>query len=181
MKKISVVIVVKNEEKNISRCLNSVKWADEILVVDTGSTDRTREICRSFPCRLIEREWTGFGPTKKWAVEQAENDWVLSLDADEEVSASLRRKMDDLLQDDQSAAGYRIRRRSYYLGKVIRHSGWDHDFPLRLFNRTYGNFNQKAIHESVTLKGRIEKISEPVIHYPYPEIGTHLQKIDHYA
>jgi glycosyltransferase involved in cell wall biosynthesis len=180
MSKVSVTIVVLNEEKNIERCLGSVDWADEILVVDTGSTDGTVNICKAHGCRLVETEWLGFGPTKALAVDSASHEWILSVDADEEVSPELRSSIREVLGDPEFA-GYRIRRTSFYLNTRIRHSGWNRDYPLRLFSRAYGNFNRKLVHESVQLNGGTGQIEDPLIHYTYPTVESHIRKLNRYA
>ena len=134
MNKLSISIITKNEASNIKRCLESVKWADEIIVVDSGSTDGTLEICKNYHCKIIETEWLGFGRTKQIGVNAAMNDWILSIDADEEVSVNLKDEILELVQSTQFHA-FNIKRVSYYLKKRIQYSGWQTDYPLRLFNK----------------------------------------------
>ena len=177
---LSVTIITLNEEKNIERCLKSVAWADEIVVVDSGSSDDTINICQRFGCKIIQTTWLGYGPTKKQAVESATNDWILSIDADEEVTDELRVKIRTILENPHSQ-GYRIKRKSFYLGQVVQHCGWDRDYPLRLFNRRYGNFNDKQIHESVEITGQISQIEEPLLHYTYPTLSSHILRLDKYS
>jgi len=180
MHNISVTIITKNEEHNIERCLKSVQWADEIVVVDSGSTDKTLAICRQYPCKILESEWLGFGRTKKFAVNAATNDWIFSIDADEEVTTSLKEKILAIMNKPQHH-GYRIKRQSFYLHKLIRYSGWQRDYQLRLFDRRQGNFNEKTIHESVTVSGSVGKIDEPLLHYTYPTIQAHVQRMNLYS
>ncbi len=180
MEKVSVTIITKNEEANIERCLKSLTWADEIVVVDSGSTDRTIEICKRFNCKLIETEWKGFGKTKKFAVDIAKYDWIFSIDADEEVTSTLSGKIKSIL-DSPKFMAYQIKRNSFYLGEMIRFCGWQNDYPLRLFNRKYGNFNDSTIHEKVTTKVEKAKVHEPLLHYTYPMIKTHFDKINFYT
>jgi len=177
---ISVTIITKNEERNIERCLRSVSWADEIIVVDSGSTDRTVEICNQFRCRVLQTEWRGYGLTKHFAVEQASHDWIFSIDADEEATVQLHGEIERILENPD-AAGYRIKRNSFYLRKMIRHAGWNKDYPLRLFNRKYGNFNDKVLHESVQLSGNVKKIEAPILHYTYPTIHSHVARMNKYS
>jgi len=177
---ISVVIITKDEEKNIERCLKSVLWTDEIVVVDNGSTDSTPEICRKYHCRIIESEWLGFGPLKQLAVNSAVHDWIFSIDSDEEVSEALKNKILNILKNPQ-LNGYRIKRESFYLGKKIRYCGWDRDYQLRLFNRKFGNFNDRVVHESVSITGEVGRIEEPISHYTYPTIHSHIDKMDRYT
>jgi len=180
--RLSVTVITKDEAPNISRCLESVRWSDEIVVVDSGSTDATIEICRAFPCRVIQSEWRGFGPMKQYAVEQASNDWILSVDADEVVTTVLASSLSALMQSGPSSSAFRIRRRSYYLGKPIRFSGWQHDCPIRLFDRRLGTFNDRILHESVIVGGPVDTIRDGVLmHYPYPTISSHLVKMDRYS
>ena len=178
--KLSVTIITKNEEKNIGRCLESVKWADEIIVVDSGSEDKTLSICREYNCKIVQTGWFGFGLTKQKAVAAAKYDWIFSIDADEEVTPQLQKKLQSILKDPQ-ADGYRIKRESFYLNRWIKHCGWNRDYPLRLFNRQKGGFNDKPVHESVIVKGRISRIHEILKHYTYPDLTSYLNKMEHYS
>jgi len=180
MNKLSVTIITKNEEKNIKRCLKSVKWADEIIVVDSGSKDNTVKVCHDFGCRVIETDWRGFGKTKKYAVEQAKYDWIFSIDADEVVTDNLKNKIISILEDP-AKKGYKIKRSSFYLGKKIKHCGWNRDYPLRLFNRQYGNFNEKIVHESVEINGDVGRIESELLHYTYPTIESHIERLARYS
>ena len=119
MNDLSVTIISKNEEKNIERCLKSLSWVDEIVVVDSGSTDSTREICQKYNCKIIDSEWLGFGNTKKLAVDSASNDWILSIDSDEEITGELKNKIVEILSSPEQNA-YRIKRKSFYLEKLIK-------------------------------------------------------------
>ncbi|MBN2430130.1 MAG: glycosyltransferase family 2 protein [Acidobacteria bacterium] len=178
---LTVTIITRNEEKNIARCLASVAWADEIVVVDSFSDDRTPSICREFGCRLLTTDWRGFGRTKQFAVDAATHDWIFSIDADEEVTPELRQALQEMMTTVPCQAGYRIKRQSYYLGRLIRHSGWNRDYPLRLFDRRRGRFKDVLVHESVTVAGRAGKIEAPLLHYTYPTLTSHLEKINHYT
>lgn len=181
MGKISAVIITKNEEKNIERCLNSLQWTDEIIIVDSGSVDKTIEICQRYECKIITTEWLGFGKTKRLAVDSAKYDWILSIDADEEISPGLKNRIKEIFLRGPKCNGYKIKRISYYLDKRIKHSGWGKEYKLRLFNRKYGNFNERTVHESVTIKGETGTIQEPIYHYPYPTVKVHLEKMNLYA
>jgi glycosyltransferase involved in cell wall biosynthesis len=177
---LSVVIVAKNEAANIAACLESVAWADEIVVLDSGSADGTPDLCRRAGCRVIEEPWLGFGPTKRRAVETASHDWVLSIDADERVSGPLAARIRETL-DRPAFSGYRIRRRSHYLGEPVRFCGWQYDRPLRLFDRRAGNFNDRQVHERVVLNAPAGVLEEPLFHHPYPTLETHIAKMTRYA
>lgn len=180
MNKLSATIITFNEEKNIERCLKSLQWLDEIVIVDSYSTDKTIEICEKYGCKIIQTEWKGFGNTKKYAVDNASNNWIFSIDADEEVSEELRIEIEKLLKNPEFNA-YKIKRNSFYLNEEIKYCGWHRDFPLRLFNRKYGNFNDKQVHESVIINGEKGKIEAPLYHYTYPTISSHFSKINRYS
>ena len=181
MNKLSISIITKNEASNIKRCLESVKWADEIIVVDSGSTDGTLEICKNYHCKIIETEWLGFGRTKQIGVNAAMNDWILSIDADEEVSVNLKDEILELVQSTQFHA-FNIKRVSYYLKKRIQYSGWQTDYPLRLFNKKYGNFNDTSVHESVVMDSKnASTIQALLYHYPFQSISSHISKINLYT
>ena len=179
--KLSVTIITKNESANITRCLNSVSWADEIVVVDSGSTDDTLKICRRYKCRIIESEWLGFGKTKQLAVDQADNDWILSIDADEELTPELQKEIRELADFDFHNRAYKIKRNSYYLGQKIRFCGWQNDAPLRLFNKNEGSFNDKAVHESVVTSQQISILKHRMEHYTYPTLESHFRKMKFYG
>jgi glycosyltransferase involved in cell wall biosynthesis len=177
---LSVVIITYQEEENIARCLDSVKnLADEIVVVDSNSTDRTVEICRSLGCRIFSHAFEGYGKQKQFAVDQAANDWVLSLDADEVVSKELHTEIRNLMNiENNPVAGYRIPRSFFYMGRILKHTKEDH---LRLFNRKKGHFTLVPVHEEIIAEGTILKLKEKLIHYSYRDISHHLQKIDSYT
>jgi glycosyltransferase involved in cell wall biosynthesis len=181
MNKLSVAIITKNEEKNIERCLKSISFADEIVVVDSGSQDRTREICLQYGANVITSAWLGFAETKQFAVDQCKNDWILVLDADEEITSKLEKKILSILQNP-SSSGYRIKRKSFYLGKMIEHCGWNSDYTLRLFKADTGRFNNRKLHESIIIRdGKIGRIEESMLHYTYPTLESHFQKMLIYA
>ncbi len=183
MHKLTVAIITFNEEKNIARCLASVKAvADEILVVDSLSSDRTVEICRNMDCRVISREFAGYGAQKQFAVDQASHDWILSLDADEALSEELGKHIRDLMNMDEIPfAGYKILRQLVYLGRVMRHSGLGHEYILRLFNRKKGKFTQVPVHEEIKVEGSIGKISGSFLHYSYSSFENHIDKTNRYT
>ena len=179
--KLSVIIITLNEADNIRACLESVAWADEIIVVDSGSTDDTLSICEELGAKvLINRNWQGFGFQKNLALQQASGDWILSLDADERISPALQQTIKATLENP-SADGYLFPRQAYFLGKAMRHGGWWPDYVLRLFRREAGKFSQVLVHENVLLAGKIEKIREPIIHYSYVSLEQLLDKINKYS
>lgn len=171
---LSLVVITLNEEKNLKSCLDSVPFASDIVVLDSFSKDKTKDIAQAAGARFIEQSWLGFGPQKKKAVELARYDWVLSLDADERLSPELQLEIQQQFGGLEVKTGYLLPRISFYLGRWIRHGGWYPDYQLRLFNRQYSNWDQAGIHEKVAapqtakLKGTIqhfvfESISHQVI------------------
>jgi glycosyltransferase involved in cell wall biosynthesis len=175
---ISAAIITKNEEGNIERCLRALDWVDEIVVVDSGSTDRTLEICAKYRCKTIKAEWLGYGRNKRLAVDSASNNWVLAVDADEEVTPELAREIQDILSRDEVKDGYKIRWRSMYLGRWIRHSGWNRFYKLKLFDRTRGNYTDDVMHETVRLKGEVGRFKNALRHYTYPDLATVARKME---
>lgn len=178
--KISAVIIAKDEEKHLPDCLASLDWADEIVVVDSGSNDRTPEICRSHPkVRYFEREWEGFGRQKNFAVGQTVNDWVFNIDADERVSPELRAAI--LSADPARFDGFRVARENYFGSRWIRHCGWYPDYNLRLYNRQRCRFAERLVHEAVECRGPVGTLQGNLIHYTYEGIGDYLRRMDRYS
>ena len=182
MKPLSVVIIARNEEKNIRRCLQSVAWASEIVLVDSGSDDGTVEIAREFNVNVIDRPFTGYGPAKKEAVNNATSDWILSIDADEEVSPRLKDEITNILADENvQCAGYFVRRKTLFLGRWIKHCGWYPDYILRLFRKSHGDFNEAVVHEKVVLSGATGHLKGELLHYSYPSLEDYLRKSNWYT
>jgi (heptosyl)LPS beta-1,4-glucosyltransferase len=181
MEKLSVVIIACNEERNMERCLKSVFWADEIVVADSGSTDGTVEICERHGCKIFRTPWLGFSRTRRFAVARASHDWILSVDADEEVSDELRRSIQSLLKDSPPFRGYRVTERSFFLGKRIRHSGWNRESHVRLFHRQYGGYNDRPVHEGVRVEGEKGILKGILWHYPYPNLQVYIRKMNQYS
>ena len=180
MAKLSVIIITKNEAENIRACLESVKWADEIIVVDSGSSDATVEICREFGAQVHEHDWPGFGMQKNRALSYATNEWVFSLDADERVTADLKAQLIKAMENG-SEDGFYVPRLSQFCGRFIRHSGWYPDYVLRLFKRTKGRFSDDMVHERVILEGAAGRLSSPLLHYSYINEADVQRKTGQYA
>ena len=178
---LSVIIITKNEQDNIKNCLESVKWADEIIVVDSGSTDRTEEICRKYTDKFYVKDWPGFGIQKQRALELASHKWVLSVDADERVTSELRDEIINKVAHNSNISGYLIPRLSNYLSKDIYHAGWYPDYTLRLVKKQKSHFTEDIVHEKMVVDGSIGKLSNHFLHYPYKDISHHLQKINTYS
>ena len=175
--KISAVIITFNEAENIRAACESVTWADEIVVVDSESTDATREIAAECGARVIGNQWPGFAAQKQFATDAASNDWIFSLDADERVSPELRRTIERLKSKDESslADGYRIARRTFYMNRWIRGGGWYPDHQLRLFKRHQGSWGNRLIHESFQLRrgARVETLTGDLLHYTVRDAAHH--------
>jgi len=180
MAALSVIIISKNEEANIRACLESVKWADEIVVVDSGSSDATVEICRELGAKVYVHDWQGFGVQKNRALSYASLDWVLSIDADERVTPELRSQLTKAIEEG-STNGFLVPRLSQFCGRFIRHSGWYPDYVLRLFRRAKGRFSDDMVHERVMLEGTAGKLSSPLLHYSYLNKADVKRKTEQYA
>jgi glycosyltransferase involved in cell wall biosynthesis len=181
MNKVSVVIITLNEENNIKGCLESVKWADEIIVVDSGSQDKTVEICRQYTDFVYDILWQGFGKQKNSAVDLAHFDWILSIDADERVTPELKEEIGELLKEELKCSGYFISRKSYFGKRLILHCGWFPDFTIRLFNRKKGRFNDVQVHESVQISGNLGYLRHSLIHFTYKNISDFLIRMNRYS
>lgn len=181
MEKVSVAIITKNEERNIRDCLESVKWADEIVVVDNGSTDDTLKICQEFQVRVFQEDWKGYSAQKNSAIEKTRNEWVLSLDADERVSPDLRVEIGAALEGDRSIDGYFIARKNFFLGKWIKFCGWYPDYNLRLFRKRRGHFQERAVHEKVELLGEAAALKHPLVHDTYRSLSDFFLRMDRYS
>ena len=179
--KITATIITFNEAGNVRAACESVAWANEILVVDSESTDDTREIARACGARVITRAWPGFAAQKQFAAESAAHDWVFSLDADERVSKGLRAELEDLLYTDsaQLADGYRVPRRSFYMNRWIRGGGWYPDHQLRLYDRRRGRWEGEYVHESVRMEAgaRVETLRGDIEHYSVRDAAHHHRMI----
>ena len=184
MPKLSVVIITLNEERNLERCLRSIAGlADEVVVVDSGSTDRTKDICSAYGARFIVQPFLGYVAQKNFATEQATHDWVLNLDADEEVSADLQDSIRNVLKAPEAAA-YKLGRMTNYCGYWIRHSGWYPDIKIRLYDRRTGRWQGEQIHEywePASTETRIGEVRGILYHYSYYTISDHLRQIEKFS
>jgi len=179
--KISAVIITFNEEQKIAQAIKSVAWANEILVVDSESTDKTREIALSLGAKVLLEKWQGFSKQKQFASASATNDWIFSLDADEIVSDELKNEILQLkdLVENKLADGYKIPRLSFYMNRPIRRGGWYPDWQMRLFNRRKGKWKDVLIHESVQMQtdARVEKLTGDILHYSVEDASHHHRMI----
>ncbi len=179
--RITAVIIVKNEEHQIMDCLQSLGWVDEIVVVDTGSTDRTVELAGRFASRVCKIEFKGYGDAKNYGVHMATGEWILSLDADERISPQLREEIEETLKREGDREGYYIPRKPFFLGKPIFHGGWYPAYVLRLFKRGEGFFNSRKVHEDVKLSGRVAYLKNHILHYTDPNLSHYLDKLNSYT
>jgi glycosyltransferase involved in cell wall biosynthesis len=181
--RLSVAIIACDEARCIGACLESVRWADELIVVDTGSRDETRDICRKYTSQVYSRPWQGYAAAKNAAIALATGDWILSLDADERVSAELRRELLALRQQplDTLADGYAIPRRNYLWGRWLRHGGLYPDHQVRLFKRGRGVFTAQRVHESVAIQGRVARLRHPIEHESYRDLGDLIARLNRYS
>ena len=176
---ISAVIITYNEEKNILAALESISWVDEMIVVDSHSTDRTIMIAAEHGAKVIVRDWPGFSEQKQFGVDAASNDWILSLDADERATPELKKEIEAIKALGPPADGYRIPRLSVYMGREIRHSGWYPDRQLRLFDRRKGRWNGRTIHESVEMAPgtKMADLSSDILHFSVEDAAHHHRMI----
>lgn len=182
MDKLSVIIITKNEAENIRACVESIAWADEIIVVDSGSSDKTVDICRELGASVYVHDWPGFGMQKNRALNYASHAWVLSIDADEQVTVQLRSAIQAVLDNrDGKCAAYRISRLSSYCGRFMRHSGWYPDHIVRLFKRDAASFSEDLVHERLQVNGKIGLLDGELLHYAYQDIEEVLDKINSYS
>jgi (heptosyl)LPS beta-1,4-glucosyltransferase len=179
--KLSVTIITLNEAANIDACLSSVAWADERLVVDSGSTDGTADRARAAGARVIVRDWPGYSEQKNVAAGEASHDWILSIDADERVTPELGAEIATLLGSEPPAAGYRVPRIAWHLGRWIRTTDWYPDYQLRLYDRRRARWKPRRVHESVEADGPVAPLQHDLQHYAYRDIGHHHQTMDRYT
>jgi glycosyltransferase involved in cell wall biosynthesis len=181
MQPISATLITFNEERNIAEALQSVSWADEIVVVDSGSSDATLDICRRFTDKIFHRNWTGYVDQKNCAVERARNDWIISLDADERLSSELQVEIQDLARKGFGKTGYKISRVVFFMGRWIRHGDWYPDYQLRLFDRRRGRWKGGRVHESVKTIEKPEFLKGEIYHYTYRNLSEYLQRLETYS
>ncbi len=179
MNKISVVIITKDEEKNISECLKSVEWADEIIVVDSESTDKTIELSKKITDKVFIRKWEGYVPQKRYGLSLAKNEWVLSLDADERITPELK---DEILNlSPGNIFGFRIRRKNFLLKKEITSCGWEKDYQLRLLKKDKTDLSDRLVHEKFIVDGKVDTLKNPMLHYTFSSFTEYLNKINYYT
>jgi glycosyltransferase involved in cell wall biosynthesis len=181
MSSLTVTVITLNEEANIVPCLESANWAAEIVVLDSGSTDRTVTLARQFTDRVFEVPWQGFGKTKNQAIAAARMPWIFVLDADERITPDLRREIEQVVAADGPLDGYRVPRRNHFCGRFIKYLGWYPDYSIRLFRKAKGRFVEREVHESVEIDGQVGTLEHPMLHYTYTSSSDFVQRMDRYS
>ncbi len=179
---LTAIVPTLNEESNIRECLATLAFADEILVVDSGSTDRTVSLAAATPrTRVLTHEYLGNGPQCNWAMNQARHPWVLIVDADERVPAGLAREINDLLAAGPPADQYLLRRENVFLGRVIRHSGWGSDRLVRFVRRDTATYPERSVHADMKVAGHPPTLETPLVHFTFRSFGAYLEKLHRYS
>jgi glycosyltransferase involved in cell wall biosynthesis len=182
MEKISVYVLTFNNERTIERCLRSVQWADEVVIVDHYSTDRTPEICCHYTDRFYQKEWTNYRDEYNYAVTLATHTWVMFLDSDEEISEELAHEIkEELGKNNGQWAGYITPRMTYYLGRWIRHGEWYPDYKIRFYDRTKGTWVGRTLHPRIEVAGTVKRLMHACLHYNYRDITDQIQTMDRYS
>lgn len=184
MARLSVVMIVKNEAANLAACLETAAWADEIVVLDSGSSDETETIARRYTDKFfVASDWPGYGPQRQRAQSHATGDWILMLDADERITPELRAEIEKIVRDDYRDAVYAVPRLSWVFGRFIRHSGWYPDYVTRLYPRERASYGEERVHEKLHYSGELreEKLTGDLLHYTYRDLNHYLVKSAHYA
>lgn len=178
---LSVIVITHNEAHAIRVCLESVEWADEIIVVDSGSTDDTVAICREFTTHVYSHDWPGFGPQKNRALDYATGEWVMSLDADERLSPALRDEIQAAMAAPGTNSAFKMPRFSSFCGRFMRHAGWWPDYVTRLFRRGSAHFSDDLVHERLLVTGTIDVLKFPLLHDTYRDLEEVLDKVNSYS
>jgi glycosyltransferase involved in cell wall biosynthesis len=179
---LSVAIITKNEEEKIRSCLQSISFAGQIILVDSGSTDSTLQIVAEFDCEVYSEEWRGFGPQKQLAIEKCRLPWILVLDADEQIPPETAERIKNIITDPQiPQAGFSFPRKNYFQGRWIRHAGWWPDRIVRLFRKGSGRMSSAQVHEAVEVTGIVGELNVPIEHFTESSLSKIIQKIDKYS
>jgi glycosyltransferase involved in cell wall biosynthesis len=182
MAKLTVITITRDEERNIVECLDSVRWADQLVVVDSGSVDRTVDLARRFTGDIYTIDWEGYGHARNFALDHAAGEWILWLDADERVPPELATEIQDLVGRDVSGfSGFSVARRAYFLGKWIRHCGWYPSRVVRLFRKDRGRFSENRVHERLDLQGEVGMLRHDLLHFTDQHLQQYLTKFNRYT
>jgi len=178
---LSVTIITLNEGKNLRACLESVAFADEIIILDSESQDQTLSIAREFTDQVFQEPWQGFARQKNLAQEKAQGPWILNVDADERVTSELREEIQSVLKKGTDFTGFKISRKNFFCGQWIRYGGWYPNYQLRLYRKEAGHFAQREVHEQVVVHGKIGTLEAPLEHFTYDSISDYLKRMDRYS
>ena len=182
MATLSIVTITLNEGRNITPCLESVRWADELIVVDSGSTDTTVDLAKQVTPHVYIHPWEGYGAARNFAIAKATGDWIFWLDADERVTPELAAEIRDVLaSNNETPVGYCVSRRAYFLGRWIRHSGWYPSRVTRMFRRGHAKFNETLVHEQLLIDGPVDQFRNDLIHYTDPDLDHYFSKFNRYT
>lgn len=179
--KLSAILITMNEASVVRRCLDSIAWADEIVVVDSGSTDNTLDICSEYTTKILKTDWPGPGAQRNRAIDMAEGEWILALDADEWISPHLRAEIQGVISAPGDKVAYEMPRLSSYCGKYIRHSGWWPDRIMRLFKRNSARFNAELVHDHLIVEGNVGRLSNHLMHTAFENLEEVLKKLNRYS
>ena len=180
--RLSAVVITLNEEDNIAECLRSLRFVDEIIVVDSGSEDRTVEIASKFTDKIFSPGWLGFVEAKEYGIDRAESDWILWIDADERVSKELGGQILAAIDNTDGFTAFKMPRKSYFLGKWMKHCGWYPDYVVRLFRKGSAHFEENSlVHEELVIDGKVGTISSPIIHHTFPTLKSYFDKFNKYT
>jgi glycosyltransferase involved in cell wall biosynthesis len=178
---LSVIVITRNEERNIVACLDSVKWADDLIVVDAQSNDATLALARQFTQKVFVEPWKGFADAKEFAVSKSRHEWILWLDADERVTPELASEIQALLTSSDLKDAYTVARRAYFLGRWIKHSGWYPGRVARLFRKDRASFSSAAVHEGLIIQGTVGELQHDLLHFTDPNLYHYLAKFNRYT
>ena len=182
MLNISAVIICKDEEKNIEECIKSVIWCDEVVIIDSFSSDKTVSRAENYTDKIFRNEWKGFAEQRKFALTKVKTEWILSIDADERCSNDLKVEIENLQkQNNISSKGFLIPRKSYFLGKWVKNCGWYPDYQLRLFRKDSASVKERLVHEGYIVSGNTDKLKSPILHFTVNSISEFTNKINHYS
>ncbi len=180
--RLSVVVITKNEEDNIEDCLKSVQWADEIVVIDSGSSDRTVEIAGKYTNKIFIEDWQGYSHAKNFGISKTTGDWILSIDADERVTPELADELKMLLRENNLPfSGYQVARRAYFLGKWIKYCGWYPGYVTRFYKKGIGSYNEARVHEKFEFTGESGILKNDLLHFTDPSLDHYYKKFDTYT
>lgn len=182
MASLSAIVITGNEERNMRDCLESIRWVDEIVVVDSASIDRTVEIAREYTQKVFIKQWQGYAAAKSFALQQCTSDWVIWLDADERVTKELAQEIQVTLgQEVVPYNGFEFPRKAFFLGRWIRHCGWYPGYVVRLFKRTEASFSDTKVHERLLVQGRVGRLNSAILHYTDPNLRHYFDKLNSYT